>query len=157
MLEIPPHHTFLIFLIQNYQPVPSHPPPFCPPAAVDECFLNFMYISLTWESLLESDFESVRTPRDCISYNLIVNHSEESARAELFLLLLKLQEFSSLSSSALAFFPFFLYYFQHLIFFMFFVFFTQSISIFLSPLSHLLKYHPLKKKKKNPNLTLYSP
>lgn len=34
MLETPPHHTFFIFLIQNYQPILSHPPPFCPPASV---------------------------------------------------------------------------------------------------------------------------
>lgn len=91
MLEIPPHYTFFIFLIQNYQPILSHPPPFCSPSPVDECFLNFMYILLTWEILLESDFQSVRTPRDCISYNLIVNHSEELALEELFLLLFKLQ------------------------------------------------------------------
>ena len=50
-----------------------------------------MYISVTWAVLLDSDFESVRTPRDCISYNLIVNHSEEMALEELFLLLFKLQ------------------------------------------------------------------
>ena len=46
-----------------------------------------MYISVTWEILWDSDFESVRTPRDCISYNLIVNPSEELGLEELFLLL----------------------------------------------------------------------
>lgn len=50
-----------------------------------------MYISVTWEILLDSGFESVWIPRDCISYNLIVNYSKELALEELFLLLFKLQ------------------------------------------------------------------